>query len=203
MGRPHTALLDLDRIGATALLLLDNQGDFTMKEIARRLKVNPSALYHHVKGREGVIGLLRQRLADTVDASVFGHLPWDEALQSWAQSYRATFAAHAGVIGIMAREPLREPIVHGMYEQVATGLLTAGFRRDEVLAIITATESFLLGSALDAAAPGVMFDDINDDRTPYLAQIVEATTVDRADQAFELGLRALIQGYRARLQPVA
>ena len=31
MGRPHTPLLDLDRIGATALSLLDKHGEFTMQ----------------------------------------------------------------------------------------------------------------------------------------------------------------------------
>jgi AcrR family transcriptional regulator len=201
MGRPHTALVDLDRIADTALLLLDKHGEFTMQEIAKRLKVNPSALYHHVKGREGVIELLRQRLVNTVEASVFEREPWDQALLSWARSYRATFAAHAGAIQLMAKEPLREPVMHAMYNQVAEGLLGAGFRPDETLAIITATESFILGSALDAAAPSVMFDDVRADINPYLAEIVASApdTGRRADEAFDLGLQTLIQGYRSRL----
>jgi AcrR family transcriptional regulator len=201
MGRPHTPLVDLDRIADTALLLLDKQGEFTMQEIAKRLKVNTSALYHHVKGREGVVGLLRQRLVNTVDATVFESQPWDAALESWARSYRATFAAHSGAIQLMAKEPLREAVMHAMYNQVAGGLLGAGFRPDETLAIITATESFILGSALDAAAPSVMFDDVRNEINPYLAEIVQSAdnTSRRADQAFDLGLHTLIQGYRTRL----
>ncbi len=201
MGRPHTPLVDLDRIADTAFLLLDRQGEFTMQEIAKRLKVNTSALYHHVKGREGVIGLLRQRLADAVDAPVFESEPWDVALESWARSYKATFAAHSGAIGLMAKEPLREPVMHAMYDQVAGGLLNAGFRPDETLAIITATESFILGSALDAAAPSVMFDDVRSEINPHLAEIVQSAddAGRRADRAFDLGLETLIEGYRTRL----
>jgi hypothetical protein len=101
----------------------------------------------------------------------------------------------------MAREPLREPVMHAMYNQVAGGLPNAGFRSDETLAIITATESFILGSALDAAAPSVMFDDVRGDINPYLAQIVRSAddTGRRADQAFDLGMQTLIQGFRTRL----
>jgi len=91
--------------------------------------------------------------------------------------------------------------MHAMYNQVAGGLLDAGFRSDETLAIITATESFILGSALDAAAPSVMFDDVRGDINPHLAEIVRSAddTGRRADQAFDLGMQTLIQGFRTRL----
>ena len=99
----------------------------------------------------------------------------------------------------MATQPVREPVLHAMYDQVAAGLLEAGFRPDDAMAIVTATESFILGSALDAAAPGVMFNEIHDDLTPHLAQIVQAAAAERADQAFELGMHALTEGYRTLL----
>jgi len=88
-----------------------------------------------------------------------------------------------------------------MYNQVAGGLLGAGFRPAETLAIITATESFILGSALDAAAPSVMFDDVRADANPHLAEIVQSAddTGRRAEQAFELGIETLIKGFRSRL----
>ncbi|MDQ4113644.1 MAG: TetR/AcrR family transcriptional regulator, partial [Actinomycetota bacterium] len=54
-GRPRKALLDRDRIGATALELVDETGDFTLPELARRLGVQTASLYHHVDGRTGVI----------------------------------------------------------------------------------------------------------------------------------------------------
>ena len=93
MGRPHTPLLDRDRIADAALRLTDRRGDFTILDLARALKVTPAAIYHHVDGRAEIVTLLRQQMARTVDASAFGQLPWDQALRCWATSYRETFAA--------------------------------------------------------------------------------------------------------------
>jgi AcrR family transcriptional regulator len=201
MGRPHTPLLDRDRIADAALRLTDRRGDFTILDLARALKVTPAAIYHHVDGRAGIITLLRERMARTVDASGFAHLPWDEGLRRWAISYRETFAAHPGAIQMLAAEPVADPAVHAMYEQAATVLQDAGFPRHEVLAVITAVESFVLGSALDLAAPPVMVSGINADATPRLAAAAAATPSGRAraDQAFHLGLDALIAGLHHQL----
>ena len=204
MGRPHTPLLDRDRIADAALKLTDRRGDFTILDLSRALKVTPAALYHHVDGRDEIITLLRQKLARTVDASGFGQLPWDQALRRWAVSYRETFAAHPGTIGMLAAEPVAYHAVHAQYERAVTGLEDAGFPRDTVLAVITAVESFGLGSALDLAAPPVMVTGIDAGATPRLAQAAAAAPSGRprADQAFHLGLDALITGlHHALSQP--
>ena len=196
MGRPHTPLLDRDRIADAALRLTDRRGDFTILDLARALKVTPAAIYHHVDGRAEIVTLLRQKMARTVDASAFGQLPWDQALRCWATSYRETFAAHAGAIGMLAAEPVADPVVHAQYERAVTALEDAGFPRHMVLAAITAVESFVLGSALDLVAPPVMVTGIDAAATPRLAEAAGATPSGRprADQAFHLGLDALITG---------
>jgi AcrR family transcriptional regulator len=201
MGRPHTPLLDRDRIADAALKLTDRRGDFTILDLSRALKVTPAAIYHHVDGRDAIVALLRQKMARTVDASAFGQLPWDEALHRWAVSYRETFAAHPGTIGMLAAEPVADPAVHAQYERAVTALEDAGFPRHTVLAVITATESLVLGSALDLAAPPVMVTGIDPAATPRLAAAAAATPSGRAraDQAFYLGLDALITGLRCTL----
>ena len=67
--------------------------------------------------------------------------------------------------------------------------------------MITATESFVLGSALDLAAPPVMVSGIDADAAPRLAEAAAAAPSGRAraDQAFYLGLDALITGLRCAL----
>lgn len=201
MGRPHTPLLDRDRIAAAALKLTDRRGDFTILDLSRALKVTPAALYHHVDGRDGIIALMRERVVRAIDTSCFGQLPWDQALARFATSYRDSFAAHPGVIAMMATEPIADPAVHAKYEQAATALQDAGFPRHEILAAITAVESFVLGSALDLAAPPVMVSGIDPGATPRLAEAAAAAPAGRAraDQAFDLGLDALIIGLRHQL----
>ena len=201
MGRPHTPLLDRDRIADAALKLTDRRGDFTILDLSRALKVTPAAIYHHVDGRAGIVALMRQKMARAVDASGFGQLPWDQALRRWAVSYRETFAAHPGTIGMLAAEPIADPAVHAQYERAVTALEDAGFPSYTVLAVITAVESFVLGSALDLAAPPVMVAGTDAAATPRLAAAAAAAPSGRAraDQAFDLGLDALITGLRHEL----
>jgi hypothetical protein len=105
---------------------------------------------------------------------------------------------------MLAAEPVADPVVHAQYERAVTALEDAGFPHETVLAVITATESFVLGSALDLIAPPVMVTGIDADATPRLAEAASAAPSGRprADQAFHLGLDALITGlHHALTQP--
>ncbi|WP_369167402.1 TetR/AcrR family transcriptional regulator [Streptomyces sp. R28] len=199
MPRPRTPLLDRRRIGAAALRLADEQGVLTIPALARALGVAPSALYHHVSGRDEIISLMREELAreagpDDWDAS----RPWEQALEEWARAYRTAFAAHPGAVPLLATAPLAEPFMHAMYEKVAELLLTGGFTTSQVMPLINALENFILGSALDLVAPPVMVSDVTRETAPHLSAVLDDTPTDhrRAELAFDTGLRALLIGFR-------
>ncbi|MFC8448238.1 TetR/AcrR family transcriptional regulator [Kitasatospora sp. NPDC057223] len=202
MGRPRTPLLDRERIVQAALHLVDESGDLTIPALAGVLKVSPSALYHHVAGRAEIVAMMRAELVRTIGGQTVWDLPWDEALATWAHSYRDAFAEHPGIIRLLATAPLSEPFMHDLYERAVAALEDAGFPAGQVMALITALESFVLGSALDLVAPPVMVDAVARDSSPRLAAALDAVPTGRrrADQAFEAGLGALIAGYRVLLQ---
>ena len=202
MPRPRTPLLDRRRIGAAAVRIADEQGTLTIPALARELGVAPSALYHHVSGREEIISLMREELAmETGPDDWDSALPWEPALEAWARSYRAAFATHPGAVPLLATAPLAEPFMHAMYEKVAERLLAAGFTTRQVMPLITALESFILGSALDLFAPPVMVSDVTRETAPHLGAVLDDTPTDhrRAELAFDTGLRALLTGFRALL----
>ncbi|GHE44449.1 TetR/AcrR family transcriptional regulator C-terminal domain-containing protein [Streptomyces capitiformicae] len=202
MARPRTPLLDRRRIGAAALRIVDEQGVLTIPALARELGVAPSALYHHVSGRDEIISLMREALAlETATDDWDPTQPWEQALEAWARTYRAAFATHAGAVPLLATAPLAEPFMHAMYEKVAELLLTAGFATGQVMLLINALESFILGSALDLVAPPVMVSDVPRETAPHLAAVLDDTPTDhrRAELAFDTGLRALLTGFRALL----
>ncbi|KFF98815.1 hypothetical protein IQ62_22930 [Streptomyces scabiei] len=202
MPRPRTPLLDRRRIGAAALRLADDQGVLTIPALAGKLGVAPSALYHHVSGRDEIVSLMREELArETSPGGWDSSQPWEQALEEWARSYRTAFATHPGAVPLLATAPLAEPFMHAMYEKVAELLLTAGFSASQVMPLITAMESFVLGSALDLVAPPVMVSDVTRETAPHLTAVLEDTPTDhrRAELAFDVGLRALITGFRALL----
>lgn len=200
MGRPRKALLDRERIGTTALELVDEKGDFSVPEVARRLGVQTASVYHHVDGRAGVIELLRERITDAIDPGTLSDVPWDTALERWARSYRAAFAAHPRTIPMLMTAPVRAPRVLAQYETVAGLLLAAGFPSALVLPVITGLDNIVLGSALDMSAPDTMWDVEAGNAVPRLAAAQAAIGPARADQAFDLTLAGFLAHCRELLK---
>ncbi|MFF0478671.1 TetR/AcrR family transcriptional regulator C-terminal domain-containing protein [Streptomyces sp. NPDC004284] len=188
MGRPRRPLLDRERITTTALEIVDELGEFSVPQIARRLGVQTASVYHHVDGRDGIVELLRERVAAAIDGATLALEPWDEAMAAWARSYRAAFAAHPRAIPLLTTSPVRAPKVLGQYEHAVGRLLDAGFALPDVMPVIIALENIVLGSALDMAAPEAMWELADETATPRLARALGAAPEGRADQAFELAL---------------
>ena len=199
MARPRTALLDLDRIADTALELVDETGDFTVPEMARRLGVQTASIYHHVDGRSGIVELLRARVGTQIDAGLLEGRPWKSALRAFAHSYRAAFAAHPHVVPLLTGEPVRARSVLATYERIVVLMEESGFPAEALMTTLTTFENFILGSALDLAAPEVMWAIPDDAAAPRLAAALAAqpTRPDRADRAFEFGITVLIDGFES------
>ena len=88
------------------LAVADEQGTLTIPALARALGVAPSALYHHVSGRDEIISLMREELALTTGGTDQDWTrPWEQALEAWARSYLAAFAAHPGAVPLLAGAP--------------------------------------------------------------------------------------------------
>ncbi|QIM17927.1 TetR family transcriptional regulator [Leucobacter coleopterorum] len=197
----------------TALRLLDERGEggASMREVARELGVRPSALYNHVSGHEDLIAGIRELISDRIDVDMFASVEWGEALVRWADSYRAAFAAHPPTIALLATQPLSSNARTSlMYDAVARAMVVAGWPRGQALSVIVAIESFVLGSALDAAADPAMLDpgprnDVADFAAVYAARdrYLTESGVSPADQAFYLGIRAMVRGLRAELEALA
>ncbi|MGW1514510.1 TetR/AcrR family transcriptional regulator [Streptomyces sp. NPDC002394] len=200
MGRPRRPLLDRERITTTALEIVDEQGEFSVPQIARRLGVQTASVYHHVDGRDGIVELLRERVAAAIDGSAFDREEsWDAAMAAWARSYRAAFAAHPRAIPLLTTSPVRAPKVLGQYERAVGRLLDAGFALPDVMPVIIALENIVLGSALDMAAPEAMWELADETATPQLARALGAAPEGRTEQAFELALTGYLAHVRGLL----
>jgi AcrR family transcriptional regulator len=200
VGRPRRPVLDRRRIGEAALALVDETGTFTLPELARRLGVQTPSLYHHVEGRAGVVELLREQVGQTMDTSELDRRPWDVALRGFFRSYRAGFAAHPRAVPLLTGSAIRSPDVLAAYEKMLVILGEVGVPRGEAMAILTACENFVIGSALDLAAPEVMWEVPDDVDAPHLTAALadQSGPEHRADNAFEFGLSTLLASIAAR-----
>ncbi|WP_346958724.1 TetR/AcrR family transcriptional regulator [uncultured Arthrobacter sp.] len=205
VGRPASAVLDLDGITAAALQLVRKSGydGFTMAALARSLNVAPSALYNHVSSKREVLVLIQDHLTSFVDVSAFETEPWDQAVRDWAWSYRDVFSRHTPLIPVIAVLPVADaPKTLAMYEAVSAGFRRAGFPQGRIISAIVALESFIFGSAYDVTAPADIFDSGSlAASTPNFSAAVASLGgqgyTNQADAAFSLGLEALVAGFGA------
>lgn len=210
-GRPRTNVLSRDLIMQTSLRLITERGEAgaSMRDISRELGVQPSALYNHVTGYEEVIGGVRELVSARIDTSGFGTEPWDVALERWARSYRLAFAAHPPTIALLAVKPLAEySRVSAMYDTVCAGLTDAGWPQERVLSVVVALECFILGAALDRAAPSDVLGPGANASTPHFLTAYEGRAAalgaaSPADAAFEIGLELMLTGLRAEHAAIA
>lgn len=203
-GRPHSGVLDRDRIARAALDIAtaDGYATLTMSAVARSLGVSPSALYNHADSKQELLQWIQEIVMAGVEHTQFATDPLDQALARWAETYRGVFADHAPLIALIAVLPVSEsPRILAMYESVTGGFVRAGWPADHILPAIVALESFIFGSALDATAPLDIFDpgrhvgSLPDFERALAAQ--RATGDERADAAFRVGLGAMIAGLLA------
>ncbi|BBH69779.1 tetracycline repressor, C-all-alpha domain protein [Actinoplanes sp. OR16] len=193
-------VLDEQTICAAALALIDREGTFSLAQLASHLGVRAPSLYTHVPNKDAIVEGVRHLVVSGIDYSAFALEPWDAALGAWARSYLDAFAAHPNTIRLLATTPVRADALLRQYEAAVACLLRAGWPSSEVMHVITAVESYVLGSALDVAAPPSMVDSSSEYQ--LLNRVVAAQSPSRARESFEAGLTALLTGFTQRLKTV-
>ncbi|MGY1604233.1 TetR/AcrR family transcriptional regulator [Geodermatophilus sp. SYSU D00815] len=204
MVQRRKRLLDVETILDAALACIDESGRLTMAELAGRLGTSASSVYHHVSGRAAIVELLRERVvAETMTPVPLDGTDWSGQLAAWMHSYRRALATHPNLIPLLNEHTMTARSVLLGYDRVAALLRDAGVPSAEVVLWLGVLDSYALGAALDLVAP----DDVwrsEDGDLPALEEAVRTGPRGRAraDEAFDLGLGALLTGLRARL-PVA
>ena len=200
MARPHQPILSRELIMTAALELVDKDGRFTVPELAHKLGVSVSSLYHHVGGRadivEGIRGLLTRPLTEVAPAD-----DWQEAVRRWANAYRDGFAAHPAAIPMLVSQTVSNPVTLAQYDRLAEILEDqAGLTGDDLLVAITMLDNLCLGAALDLAAPPEIWSADNRDTalTRALAAAPDPDR-DRSRRAFERQLEVIIASLARQL----
>jgi AcrR family transcriptional regulator len=201
MVQRRKRLIDVDAILDASLACIDESGRLTMTDLAGRLGTSPSAVYKHLSGRGAIIEALRERVVVTgmlmppLDGS-----DWTDQVSAWMHSYRNALARHPRLIPLLTETTMTSGSVLRGYDRVAALLRDAGVPPREVLLWISVLDSYALGAALDLDAPEAVWRDEDGD-LPALGEALEAAPQgqQRADEAFDIGLAALLDGLRRRL----
>ncbi|BBE21840.1 tetracycline repressor, C-all-alpha domain protein [Arthrobacter sp. MN05-02] len=196
MGRPRQAILSPEKIYRAALELVDEFGDFTLPGLAKRLSVSPSSIYHHVQGRPEIINGIRSVIgADALAAGDFftAGPAWQDRAAAWARSYRSALGQHAKCIPLLVGEAVTDRATLEIYEHLAALFVEQGFAADDVVVAVTVLDNFMLGSALDVAAPeSAWLADAEAQPALHGAFAQAALAGPRADVSFEVGVAAIV-----------
>ncbi|MEG2715346.1 MAG: TetR/AcrR family transcriptional regulator, partial [Glutamicibacter sp.] len=153
MARPSKPKLSTAAIADAALKLVDAHGEFTLPQLAKALSVSASSLYNHVSGKDEIIELMRGRAMSAISLPDSVSSDWQEIVQQIATSYWESYSRHPRLIPLLTSHTVRDSTTLRVYDALAEAFAMAGFEPKRRLQAITIVDSFVLGSALDAAAP--------------------------------------------------
>ncbi len=198
--KARIAELDRERIAAAALAVADAGGieGFTMRAVADALGVTPMALYHHVADKAALAALL-------VDAAISEHpLPeptgaWRDDLWTIARWTRESRRAHPAVVRIRRAYHVWTNASLQMTERWLSLWQQSGLALDDALTAATTSSMAIVGLVEEEA----MFQEMARPEAAALSWLPNARLMFNArrnrDAAFELAVRALIDGLCARL----
>jgi AcrR family transcriptional regulator len=148
--------LTLDAIVEAALELIDESGldALSMRRLGTRLGVDPMAVYHHVPGKEALLGLVVRRAFDDLPSAA--RLPagrgWREQVRRWADAYRAVARAHPNlVLRIVADPAAVAAAAVRVNESLYSALEDSGLPPDHVAAAADVVVDFVNGYVLAEA----------------------------------------------------
>jgi AcrR family transcriptional regulator len=189
--------------GAVALIEREGPGALTMRRLGAALGVEGMAIYHHFDDREDLLDAIGDRLLQPLQQLELG-VDWREACRRFATALRDVAVAHSATFQLLGLQPFDTPAALRPVEQLLGVLVEAGFTPGQALGIYRATVSYARGYAL-AEATGFTVDASLPAGRRRLAAlprrdfpVLRGRTLElaalHADDAYELGLEALLAG---------
>ncbi|MFI9273326.1 TetR/AcrR family transcriptional regulator C-terminal domain-containing protein [Kitasatospora sp. NPDC052896] len=181
-----------------ALALVDEEGAEALSttRIAARLGVRGPSLYNYVASREEIVDGICDLIVAEMELDP-GIRPWTAALDSWARSYRAAFAAHPHMVPLLVTRPTQSLAALRGYANAFAVLREAGWPQEHLVPIVQCVEYFLAGAALDFGLPRAASLPATG-LPPGLEPLLNAPS-DFSELAFETGLSTLISGFEQTL----
>jgi TetR/AcrR family transcriptional regulator, tetracycline repressor protein len=212
--RPR-GFLSRELIIKEALALLDEHGPgaLSMRRLADRLGVAPTALYTHVRGKADLIeGLIDQVYAGLdLDPDPAGD--WTEQLATLSQAIRAHLLAHPAVVPFALQQPGLGPHSLRLGEAIYRVLRPAGFSDQAVVGIVYALLTYILGFvALEVPRAGTdpetsdefvrrmwaFFAALPPGEFPHHVELAPLLARISTDEQFQFGIRTFLAGLNAQ-----
>jgi TetR/AcrR family tetracycline transcriptional repressor len=174
-----------------------------MRRLGARLGVEGMALYHHFSSRDELLGAIADELLAPLD-QLEPTDDWREACRRFATALRSVAVQRSATFRLVGLQPFDSPSALRPVERLLEVLVGMGFSPHRALGIYRAIVSYARGYAL-AEATGFTVDAtqpagrrrlraLPPDEFPILAGHADQLAALEADDAYVLGLDAMLRG---------
>jgi TetR/AcrR family transcriptional regulator, tetracycline repressor protein len=198
---------------ALALLEEHGPGALSMRRLADRLGVAPTALYTHVRGKADLIdGLIDQVYAGlTLELDHSGD--WTQQLATLSQAVRDHLLAHPAVVPYALQQPGLGPHSLRLGEAIYSILRPAGFSDQAVVGTVYALLTYILGFvALEVPRAGTdpqtsdefirrmwaFFAALPPGEFPHTVDLAAQLARISTDDQFQFGIHTFLAGLNAQ-----
>ena len=201
--------MTLEAILDASMALLDVHGAaaLTMRGVADALACRQASLYRHVRNREELVTLLADRAMSVASSPPPANLDWAGQAAWSARLFRAHLRQHPGLVSLLrGTERLGPNSLAG--QEYALGLFTrAGLSPRLAVAAASSLATFIVGSVQFNLGLDASYADERQHRRslyrsrdaaafPLLVQHADILAEVGSDDEFEVGLNALLAGFR-------
>jgi AcrR family transcriptional regulator len=199
-----------DQVARQALAIMDAHGGeaLTMRRLAEELGMGTMALYRYFPSKGDLMDAAVELAAPEVQLPEPGAAPWKEQLAGLARALFEAGLRHPSVARDRFERPLQSPAAMRVTDVAIALLLEAGLSKRDAVAGFKALLLHTLGAAASAASErrpevrrkaAARHASLPAAQVPAMASVAEELTVALGgDQAFELGLSALLDGIELR-----
>ncbi|MEU4166968.1 TetR/AcrR family transcriptional regulator C-terminal domain-containing protein [Streptomyces sp. NPDC026665] len=217
--------LTADRIVRAAIDLLDDEGldGLNMRSLAQRLGSAATAVYWHIKNKDDLVRLAGDAVWSEAEVPDLDGADWRTAAAAHATAVYAMLNRHPWLVQAFGSHLLYGPAQARHNDFSLAVYEKAGFAAADADRAAAAALAFVLGSTLGSAAQVSLNRRLNKSgedaeelmadamsratetarQFPHLRRRLDTTAATEyagaPDRSFEFGLRALLDGFEARL----
>ncbi|WP_167143040.1 TetR/AcrR family transcriptional regulator [Canibacter zhoujuaniae] len=197
MPRPTTAKLTPEKIAKAALAQIDAGGEVNMLQLAKRLRVSVSSIYHHVPSKEAVLSLVRRQLLAAFKPHIDPAADWETGVLVWIRASAKMYSSHPHAAQYLAQLPLCEEEAAETYGALFELLRKAGVAAGDAVALVEVIDAFVIGAAIDASSPASIYDAVSLPEEMRRAGKARPSVYARNTEVIETGAAIFVAGIRA------
>jgi AcrR family transcriptional regulator len=199
-----------EELARRALAIMDAHGSeaLTMRRLAQELGMGTMALYRYFPSKNDLMDAAIEVAAPEIELPQPGAALWKQQLATLARALFRAGLRHPSVARERFERPLQSPAAMRVTDRAIALLLEAGLSKREAVAAFKALLIHTLAAAAFVAAESrpevrqraaARHASLPADELPAMAAVAdEFTAALGGDQAFELGLAALLDGIELR-----